>query len=278
VHRYQGSTGFFAGEFARAGSPTNDFSGMLGDLTFGPDNKLYVGVGSPAGGGPGDRNVGSIRRYDANSGTFIDVFVSEGNSILRWPVNFCFGPDGNLYACNADHEVLRYNGITGAFIDIFVPRGAGGFTSGLRPSGLVFGPDGNLYVSSGLNNCIFQIDGVSGALLGIFASNATSPLSNPQGLAFGPDGDLYVCSGASILRFDGTTGVAIGAFILPPSKSSYLTDLVFAEMPFRFPEFARWRPVPRWVTVIAAFALGLLLGQMLVESPGARRIRALAGR
>jgi hypothetical protein len=164
VHRYQGSTGFFAGEFARAGSPTNDFSGMLGDLTFGPDSKLYVGVGSSAGGGPEDRNVGSVRRYDASSGTFIDIFVSEGSSILRWPVNFCFGPDGNLYTCNADHEILRYNGITGAFIDIFVPRGAGGFTSGLRPSGLAFGPDSNLYVSSGLNNCIFRIDGVSGAL------------------------------------------------------------------------------------------------------------------
>jgi hypothetical protein len=69
----------------------------------------------------------------------------------------------------------------------------------------------------------------------------------------------------------------IGAFILPPGKSSVLTDLVFAEMPFRFPEFARWRRVPRWVTVIAAFTFGLLLGQMMGEAPGARRIRALAG-
>ena len=81
--------------------------------------------------------------------------------------------------------VLRYNGTTGAFIDTFVSPGSGGLAFA---SDLTFGPDGNLYVTS----------------------EFTGPLLPGMN---SPD---------SVLRFSGTTGAFIGAFV--PAGGGGLTD------------------------------------------------------
>ena len=59
----------------------------------------------------------------------------------------------------------------------------------------------------------FRFDATSGAFLGQLPA-ATSPTSHRE-MAFGPDGNLYVVDGIgnSVLRYDGTSGASLGAFI-----------------------------------------------------------------
>jgi DNA-binding beta-propeller fold protein YncE len=75
---------------------------------------------------------------------------------------------------------------------------------------LAFGPDGNLYVSGYFFDNVVRFDGVSGASMGVFASD----IIGANGLAFGPDGNLYVAAqvGNSILRFNGSNGALIDTF------------------------------------------------------------------
>jgi WD40 repeat protein len=193
-----------------------------------------------------------VLRFSA-TGSFVGTFVTTGSGGLTFPLGGAFGPDGNFYVSDSDHEnVLRYNGATGAFIDIFATTddpaglvfGPGGDlfvansqapgsvtqfngTSGAEigtfvapgsggvsdPEEITFGPDGNLYVASGDTNEILQYDGTTGSFIGVFASG--NGLSSPRGLTFGPDGSLYVSNfgGGSVLRFNGTTGAFVDTVV-----------------------------------------------------------------
>jgi WD40 repeat protein len=151
-----------------------------------------------------------VLRYD-NSGAFVSTFVPSHSGGLSFPLGGVFGPDGNFYVSDSDHDtVLRYNGSTGAFIDAFVPAG-----NAEDPAGLVFGPDGNLYVaSSSAPGAVLRFNGTTGASLGEFVTAGSGGLSDPEELTFGPDGNLYVASGDtdSVLEYDGTTGAFIRTF------------------------------------------------------------------
>jgi DNA-binding beta-propeller fold protein YncE len=70
-----------------------------------------------------------------------------------------------------------------------------------------------LCVGSLLSNEVLRYDEATGASVGTCASEGG--LAEPRGIAFGPDGNLYVSSYSnhSILRYDGTTGVFIDAFV-----------------------------------------------------------------
>src|SRR5690349_4974365 len=64
-----------------------------------------------------------VLRYD-NVGALVGTFVPTLSGGLSFPLGGTFGPDGNFYVSDSDHDaVLRYNGATGAFIDAFVPAG-----------------------------------------------------------------------------------------------------------------------------------------------------------
>ncbi len=81
---------------------------------------------------------------------------------------------------------------------------------------IAFGPDGNLYVGlPNTGNDIVRFDGSTGASLGSFIPELDPHPDGPLGFAFGPDGNLYVPSRDSdeVLRYDGTTGDFIDAFV-----------------------------------------------------------------
>ena len=61
------------------------------------------------------------------------------------------------------------------------------------------------------NNNIGRYDADTGEFKGIFILE--DPLNRPLGMAYGPDGNLYVSSGSRILRYDGSTGAFIDAFV-----------------------------------------------------------------
>lgn len=201
--------------------------------------------------GPGNEDV---LRY-SNTGAFVGTFVPSGSGGLSFPLGGAYGPDGNFYVSDSDHEhVLQYNGVTGAFQTIFgnaedpaglafranghvlvadssdpgeitelsPPPGSPAATfvaavPGLltNPEGLVLGPDGNLYVANNDSGNVLRFNGTTGAFLGVFASG----LTNPRGVTFGLDGNLYVTNfgGADVLRFNGTTGALLNTFVTPGS-------------------------------------------------------------
>ena len=286
VLRFRGTNGFFVGVVAPHTSPhaVNNLYGPS-DLRFGPDGNLYVGTSWGFFFGPGVPEVFPILRYNGATGAFIDIFVPAGSGGLGMPNHFVFGPDGNLYVCNWAEDfhagplggeytiiehggVLRFNGATGAFIDAFIPAENEVY------SGIAFGPDGNLYVSSSSSNRILRFNGTTGAFMDVFASKATSPLDSPEGLVFGANGCLYVCSyhGGVVLRYNSATGAYLHA-ITPPKASlpRYLRYLALVEMDFRWPYFAEWQFVPRYLWVIA---IGVILGALTVLSlPRQRRFR-----
>jgi DNA-binding beta-propeller fold protein YncE len=141
--------------------------------------------------------TGNILRFDERTGDFLGEFIPTGSGGLGRPDGLVFGPDGNLYVCSSKElgSILRYDGITGDPLPsrgnsgaTFVSEGSGGLTFGGPVEGgawLIFGPDGNLYVPSG----------------GIGRPPAES----------------------NVLRFNGTTGEFIDAFV--PAGSGGLAGL-----------------------------------------------------
>jgi hypothetical protein len=248
VLRYDGTTGAFGAVSADGGQLT----GPRG-LLFGPDGNLYVADGTVPG---------SVQRFDATTGAFIDEFVAPSSGGLEHPAGMVFGPDGrhdgklDLYVASINlNSVLRYDGTTGAFKGAFVPSGSGGLTGAF---GLTFGPDGNLYVASSQlfdfvhrklypNGSILRFEGPAGpnpgAFLGTFVPVGSGGLNSPLSLLFGPDAngdgipDLYVSSAvirsdftsqggtSQVLRYDGVTGAFIDTFVAPDSGG--LRDPVF---------------------------------------------------
>jgi DNA-binding beta-propeller fold protein YncE len=148
-----------------------------------------------------------VLRFD-QSGAFVGTFVPTGSGGLTFPLGGAFGPDGNFYVSDSDHDkVLRFNGATGAFI--------GDFSSAEDAAGLAFGPDQNLYVANSTSpGSVTEFNGTTGALIGDFVTPGSGGISSPEGLVFGPGGNLYVASAdtSSVLEYNGTTGAFITAF------------------------------------------------------------------
>ena len=68
-----------------------------------------------------------------------------------------------------------------------------------------------------------------GSFIDAFVSAGNGEPDGPEGLVFGPDGHLYVSSFGTdaVLRYDGTTGSFIDAFV--PSDVSILTTSPFSK-------------------------------------------------
>ncbi|MGH1493720.1 MAG: Ig-like domain-containing protein [Acidimicrobiales bacterium] len=192
VFRYAATSGNFVQNFAATTVPVQ--------ALVGPDGQLYVS----------GQSSDNVERYNAQTGAYVDEFVSSGSGGLNAAGGMAFGPDGNFYVTrtNGGH-VLRYDGISGAHIDTFVSGSAS------ESYGAIFGPDGNLYVGSFNQNNVDRFDGATGAFIDTFVSSGDGGLDSPEQMVFGPDGNLYVSSLGTdeVLRYDGSTGAFIDIFV-----------------------------------------------------------------
>lgn len=146
----------------------------------------------------------SIRRYDANNGSFIGT---AGKGKLDGPLGLALGPDSSVYVTSE---------LTGS-IEKFQSTGgwSSRFSTAVTPTSIAFDSTGNSYVSQFESDSVTKYDS-SGTLVGEFISSGSGGLNGPDlGAVFGPDGNFYVPSFYSneVLKYDGKTGAFISKFI-----------------------------------------------------------------
>lgn len=145
------------------------------------------------------RNTHSVKRYNGETGEYIDDFVKPGSGGLSFTQEVAFGTDGNLYVSGRGNKnILKYNGQTGEFI--------GEFTHGYTlqdPTKMTFAADGKLYVSQWgtVQKKVARFDAVTGAFIDEFTK---INLNDGSGHAWDKSGNFYVASFTSrdVKKFD----------------------------------------------------------------------------
>jgi hypothetical protein len=181
----------------------------------------------------GDANDNTVKRFDARTGNYLGVFVTNiGCTTASPPTRCLFGPTGLIFDRHGDFDGrghllvanqnvnLPVNGAineydhTGAFVKALVPDTTNGPPA---PRGIVLNRN-DLFVASlsGVTGPIGELQafkGTTGAFLGLLAPSAGLASSfHPRGVVIGPDGLLYVSNdpvpggtGGHVLRFDPAT-------------------------------------------------------------------------
>ena len=176
--------------------------------SFGTDNNLYVA----------SHGNSTVRRYDCETGAFIDVFVPAGNGLSRSHSVFWNFDNTLLVSSELGDRVNQYEAVTGNFRGTFVQPGEAGLDG---PEDITQGPDGLLYLTA-QSNQVLRIDPTNGGVVDAFVEDdPDTPEDETGGLAwahqlrFGPDGNLYVASSQTnqILRYDGQTGAFMDVFV-----------------------------------------------------------------
>jgi streptogramin lyase len=178
----------------------------------------------------------AVRRYNGNTGAFVDTFIPSGAGGPNQMIGMVIGPDGNLYVSDGT-QVQRYDGSTGAFIDIFISAAGGGLQAAYL---LAFGPDGNIYLAGqdatdAFKSKVVRYSGASGAVIDTFIPALDRSQVAVNSLIFGADNNLYISAIALlgtdgyVLKYDGATGALISRFIAPGTTplGAFPTGLAF---------------------------------------------------
>jgi hypothetical protein len=187
----------------------------------------------------GDVNDNTVKRFDARTGAYLGVFVTNNgclNPNPNSPPPAClYGPRGLIFDGRGDFDgrghllvanqnvTLNVNGAineynhTGAFVKALVPDDSKGPPA---PRGIIL-KGNNLFVASLLGysfdetkpGLLQAFNGTTGAFRGLLAPSAGLASSfHPRGVVIGPDGLLYVSNDpvlggtdGHVLRFDPAT-------------------------------------------------------------------------
>lgn len=179
ITKYDPVTGDFLGVLVEGDPSQNGGLFFPSAMIVGPNDELLVAS-----------QVGSVLRYDLESGDFLGSYAEQ----LNVPSGLAYNAaDDQLFVStlgNFDSElVLQYTASTGE-LDSAIGEGTGA----TGRAGMVFGPDGNLYVSSFADpefflGAVLQIDGETlepkGLFAGLFPAGPEDPfLAGASGLAF----------------------------------------------------------------------------------------------
>ena len=144
------------------------------------------------------RGTSSVKRFDGETGAYVDDFIAPGAGGLAVTQEVRQGPDGRIYVTGRGNDaILAYDPRTGDFL--------GAFTTGYlldEPTKTTFADDGRVYVSQWgqTKSSVAVFDAATGS----FIRTATPQLSEPMQHLLEPDGDLLVVSFGSrdVRRFD----------------------------------------------------------------------------
>jgi hypothetical protein len=180
----------------------------------------------------GDDSDYTVKRFDAETGTFLGTFVAAGSGGVNGLRGMLFEHSGAT-GCgdlllvnqnvnfNLNGEVLQYGGSSGAFVKALVP--AADARGPYAPRGIAVWNDSVLFIADQGNPPAL------GKLLayskdGTFLEDMTParPEFYPRAVVTGPDGKLYVTvrnfefCGGSVFRFDPATRKFLDVFITNP--------------------------------------------------------------
>ena len=159
------------------------------------------------------RDTDSIKRYNAETGEYIDDFVPSRSGGLVRPQEVVFGPDGHLYVTGFQNaQIKKYDRDTGDFL--------GDFSSGFnlsQPSKMTFHSDGLIYVSQwGGQRKVIRFNANTGAFVDEFTSTG---IVGGCGHTWDNSGFLYVVGWGSngnngtVQRFDASEGLFIDVLV-----------------------------------------------------------------
>ena len=183
-------------------------------IQFSPDGFAYVLSGSSP----------RIFRFNASTGALVGTAVATNSSRIAQGTDFLIMPtSGDFLVVGATHTAARFNATTGAFMGHLI-NPTFDQTIVRSPQRIAYGPDGRLWISSRGLNRITRFDSVTGAKFDDFVDG--NGLSQPGRFEF-LGGMVYVANGGtqSLLRYDATTGGALGTFLSTASEG--ITDTRF---------------------------------------------------